>query len=70
MAAREIAHAGEVPDRGPALVAMLGVLTGLAFLAVVVRFMFRARRKRLGWADWFMGATMVGLRLLLQCCEY
>jgi hypothetical protein len=54
-----------VPDRGPALVVMMWALTGLAFVAIVVRFMFRARRKRLGWADWFMSATMVGLLLLL-----
>ena len=59
MVAQEQHGTGDVPDRGAALIRMLWALTGLAFLAVVIRFLFRARRKRLGWADWFMALTMV-----------
>ncbi|PSN65248.1 hypothetical protein BS50DRAFT_527481 [Corynespora cassiicola Philippines] len=47
-----------IPDRGPNLINMLWVLTSLAFLTVILRFIFRARKRQFGWDDFFMATTM------------
>jgi hypothetical protein len=48
-----------IPDRGPALIFMMWALTSLSFVTVVLRFIFRARKKQIGWDDIFMGTTWV-----------
>ncbi|KAH6644813.1 hypothetical protein C7974DRAFT_28274 [Boeremia exigua] len=48
---------GPVPDRGPALIVMMWVLTALSLATVILRFYFRARRAQIGWDDIFMGTT-------------
>ena len=51
--------AASVPDRGPALIVMMWALTSLSFFTVILRFVFRARKKQIGWDDIFMGTTWV-----------
>ena len=51
--------ADSVPDRGPALIVMMWSLTSLSFFTVVLRFIFRARKRQIGWDDVFMGTTWV-----------
>ena len=49
-----------VPDRGPNLMALLWVTTGLSFGVVLLRFAQRISRARIGWDDYFMLLAMVG----------
>jgi hypothetical protein len=48
-----------VPDRGPALIVTMWSLTTISFITVVLRFVFRARKRQIGWDDIFMGTTWV-----------
>lgn len=48
-----------VPDRGPALIVMMWALTSISFFAVVLRFVFRVRKRQIGWDDILMGTTWV-----------
>ncbi|XPS75893.1 hypothetical protein M3J07_007957 [Ascochyta lentis] len=48
---------GSVPDRGPTLIVMMWTLTSLSFFTVVLRFIFRARKRQIGWDDIFMATT-------------
>ena len=51
--------ADSIPDRGPTLIVMMWTLTSLSFVTVVLRFIFRARKRQVGWDDIFMGTTWV-----------
>jgi hypothetical protein len=51
--------AHSVPDRGPALIIMMWTLTALSLFTVVLRFIFRVRKRQMGWDDIFMGITWV-----------
>lgn len=57
--AHPVQDAHSVPDRGPALIIMMWTLTSLSFFTVVLRFVFRVRRRQMGWDDIFMGLTWV-----------
>ena len=48
-----------VPDRGPALIIMMWTLTAVSLFTVVLRFVFRVRKRQMGWDDIFMGITWV-----------
>ncbi|KAL4892496.1 hypothetical protein BDV59DRAFT_42831 [Aspergillus ambiguus] len=43
-----------IPDRGPELITVLWVMTGLSTLTVALRFASRAMRRSFGWDDFMM----------------
>lgn len=51
--------AHSVPDRGPALIIMMWALTAISLFTVILRFVFRVRKRQIGWDDIFMGITWV-----------
>lgn len=51
--------AQSVSDRGPALIIMMWTLTVLSLSTVILRFIFRVRKRQMGWDDIFMGVTWV-----------
>jgi len=55
--AHPVREAHSVPDRGPALIVMMWTLTALSLFTVVLRFVFRVRKRQMGWDDIFMGIT-------------
>lgn len=57
--AHPVREAHSVPDRGPALIVMMWTLTALSLFTVVLRFVFRVRKRQMGWDDIFMGITWV-----------
>lgn len=50
---------GSVPDRGPSLMILMWVLTIIASITVVLRFIFRAQKSIIGYDDIFMLVSMV-----------
>lgn len=58
--AHPVPDAHSVPDRGPALIVMMWTLTALSLFTVIFRFIFRVRKRQVGWDDIFMGITWVG----------
>jgi hypothetical protein len=54
-----VQDAHSVPDRGPALIIMMWTLSALSLITVVLRLVFRVRKRQMGWDDIFMGITWV-----------
>ncbi|KAF9883254.1 hypothetical protein FE257_003810 [Aspergillus nanangensis] len=50
---------GPVPDRGPQLIVLLWVMTGLSTFTVLLRFTSRGLRGTFGWDDYMMLFTLV-----------
>lgn len=50
---------GHIPDRGPQLVALVWVMTGLSSLMVILRFTSRGLRGTFGWDDFMMLFSLV-----------
>ncbi|KAF3010835.1 hypothetical protein E8E13_008777 [Curvularia kusanoi] len=57
--AHPVQDARSVPDRGPALITMMWTLTTISLFTVVLRFVFRVRKRQMGLDDIFMGITWV-----------
>lgn len=50
---------GAIADRGPFLIGLMWPLTGISFVTVILRLVFRYRGRKFDWSDIFMVFSMV-----------